>query len=147
MRILGINHLGLAPKDPERARWFLTEVLGLSLTGEELVASQKTSTAFFTSGDDSQGYPSRLEVLTNQEGEHGPIAAYLEKKGGGIHHVALTVDDVASAIAHMKEKGVRTLSDEPQPGAHNTQVVFIHPKEAGGLLIELVQPAKAAKSS
>lgn len=141
MRVLGINHLGLAPKDPQKARWFFEEVLGLSLTGEELVATQKTATAFFTSGDNTQPEPSRLEILTNQEGEQGPIAAYLEKKGGGIHHVALTVDDVAAAIAHMKAKGVRVLSDEPQPGAHNTKVVFIHPKEAGGLLIELVQPA------
>lgn len=141
MQIKGINHLGIAPKDPARARWFFEEVLGLSLTGEELVASQKTSTAFFTSGDDSQPESTRLEILTNQEGEQGPIASYLEKKGGGIHHIALTVDDVASAIAHMKAKGIRTLSDEPQPGAHNTKVVFVHPKEAGGLLIELVQPA------
>lgn len=140
MKVLGINHLGLAPKDPARARWFFEEILGLSLTGEELVATQKTSTQFFTSGDNTQPEPSRLEILTNQEGEHGPIAAYLEKKGGGIHHVALTVDDVAAAIAHMKAKGIRVLSDEPQPGAHNTKVVFIHPKEAGGLLIELVQP-------
>lgn len=141
MKIQGINHLGIAPKDPAKAKWFFEEILGLGFTGEELVATQKTSTAFYTSGDNTQPEPSRLEILTNQEGEHGPIAAYLDKKGGGIHHVALTVDNVADAITFLKGKGIRVLSDEPQPGAHNTQIVFIHPKEAGGILIELVQPA------
>lgn len=138
-KVLGVNHLGLASKDPAKCRWFLAEVLGLEHLGDELVAPQKTMTAMFVSNHVTPGQ-TRLEIVSPQDGTvDGPISKYLEKKGGGIHHFAVTVNDVRAALAHMRQKGVRMVDDEPRPGAHNTLIAFVHPESTGGLLIELVQ--------
>ncbi len=135
-----MNHVGLAPKDPAKTRWFFREALGVSHLGDELVFSQKTETAMFSSGAASDA---RLEILApalDAEGvRQGPIAQFLEKKGSGVHHVALTVDDVEKAIAHMLTLGVRMIDATPRPGAHETRIAFVHPESTGGLLIELVQ--------
>ncbi len=139
MKVLGINHVGLAAKDPVKARWFLKEVLQLPFEGEELVAEQKTNTVMFMSHADRAGSPSRLEILENQPGQEGPIAKFLEKKGGGIHHVALTVDNVEAAIAHMKQHDIVMIDETPRNGAHGTKIAFVHPQSTGGLLVELVQ--------
>ena len=137
--VVGVNHLGLAAKDPVKCRWFLKDVLGLQHLGDELVAPQKTMTGMFA----AQAMPSsqaRLEIVSPQEGtSDGPISKYLEKKGGGIHHVALTVNDINAAIQHMKGMGVRMVDETPRPGAHKTLIAFVHPDSTGGILIELVQ--------
>jgi methylmalonyl-CoA/ethylmalonyl-CoA epimerase len=139
-RIEGINHVGLAPKDPEKARWFLREVLGLSFLGEELVKDQKTNTIMFTAlPEGASAAQDRLEILAPEGGTEGPIAKFLEKKGSGIHHIALSVDSVDSALAHLKAKGVRLVDETPRPGAHQTRIAFVHPEATGGLLIELVE--------
>lgn len=139
MKILGINHVGLAPKDPQKARWFFDEVLGLPLVGEELVAAQATNTVIF--GSDSGDILPRalLEILENDGDRDGPVKSFLAKKGSGIHHLALTVDDIGAAIARMKDFGVTLINEEPKPGVCATQIVFVHPNSTGGLLIELVQ--------
>lgn len=142
MKITGINHIGLAPKDPQKAKDFLQNVLGLPFSGSELVLEQKTETFFYnslTNGIKEPSSLSRLEILENQEGQNGPIKSFIEKKGGGIHHIALSVDNVDEAFKELTAKNITLLSDSPRNGAHNTKVVFIHPKEAGGLLIELVE--------
>ena len=136
-KVLGINHVGLAPKDPAKARSFLTDMLGLDFHGDELVAAQKTLTAMFSSASTSEDGP-RLEILIPDQGE-GPIATFLEKKGSGIHHIAMMVDSVERAIASLKKKGVRLIDESPRPGAHQTRIAFIHPESTGGLLIELVE--------
>jgi methylmalonyl-CoA/ethylmalonyl-CoA epimerase len=136
-KILGINHVGLAPKDPAKARSFLTDVLGLGFHGDEIVAAQKTLTAMFSSSSTTDVGP-RLEILIPDQGE-GPIAAFLEKKGSGIHHIAMMVDSVEKAIASLKKKGVRLIDESPRPGAHQTRIAFIHPESTGGLLVELVE--------
>ena len=135
-RVLGINHLGLAPKDPNAAGDFFAKLLGLNHLGNEEVSSQKTDTRMYASGPDEN--QSRLEILAPLGGE-GPIAAFLEKKGSGIHHVALTVDNVAAAIEELMAQGVKMIDSEPRPGAHNTKIAFVHPHATGGLLVELVQ--------
>lgn len=139
-KILGINHLGLAPKDPELTRTFLGTLLGLGHVGDELVTSQKTLTAMFNC-DHSGAQKSRLELLIPSPADSGPIADFLAKRGGGIHHVALTVDNVAAAIADLSAKGVEMIDKTPRPGAHHTKIAFIHPRATGGLLIELVEEA------
>jgi methylmalonyl-CoA/ethylmalonyl-CoA epimerase len=139
VKILGINHIGLAAADPQKARWFLKEVLGLPFEGEELVITQKTNTVMFaTAHENSVKGHSRLEILENPAGEDGPIAKYLEKKGGGIHHLALTVADIDAAIAHLKKLGVQMIDETPRNGAHHTRIAFVHPKATGGILVELV---------
>jgi methylmalonyl-CoA/ethylmalonyl-CoA epimerase len=140
-KILGINHVGLAPKDPAAARGFLGEKLGLKFAGEELVPTQKTNTIMFESvsaGATGVGL-GRLEILENQPGTDGPIAKFLAKKGSGIHHVAVSVDHCAAAIADLMAKGVKMIDESPRPGSHNTRVAFVHPEATGGLLIELVE--------
>ena len=161
-RILGINHLGLAPKDAAKARSFFTNALGLGFLGEELVKEQMTNTVMIDSVmidsvmidsgaiGSSPGAPvtiptgrPMLEILENETGPDGPmpgpIAAFLAKKGSGIHHVALQVDHIENAIAWMKQSGVHLIDDAPRRGSHNTRIAFIHPESTGGLLVELVQ--------
>ncbi len=138
-KVLGVNHLGLAAKDPLKCRWFLGDVLGLKHVGDELVASQKTMTAMFAA-DLAPQTQSRLEIVAPAEGTtDGPISKYLEKKGAGIHHLAVTVSDIHAAIARMKSKGVRMVDEVPRDGAHHTRIAFVHPESTGGILIELVQ--------
>lgn len=133
--IRGVNHIGLAPKDPERARWFFEIALGLNHLGDERVLEQKVDTRMF----DTEAVSTRLEILVPTAPGEGAIGKFLEKKGSGIHHVALAVDDVASAIAHLMKLGVKMIDETPRAGAHNTNIAFVHPEATGGLLVELVQ--------
>ncbi len=138
-KVLGVNHLGLAAKDPVKCRWFLSEVLGLKHLGDELVTAQKTMTTMF----EAHGVPAaqaRLEIVAPAEGStDGPISLFLQKKGSGIHHLAVTVSDIHAAIAEMLSKGVRMVDLVPRDGAHRTRIAFVHPESTGGILIELVQ--------
>ncbi len=136
MKIKSVNHLGIAPKDPQKAREFFADRLGLEASGSENVADQKVSVDFFNCGE------SRLELLTPTE-ETSPIATFLEKKGSGIHHVALAVDNVTEWIEHLKAQGVEMIDSKPRSGAHNTLIAFVHPRSTGGVLVELVQEASA----
>jgi methylmalonyl-CoA/ethylmalonyl-CoA epimerase len=141
MRILGINHLGLAPKDPAKAKWFFREILKLPFEGEELVVSQNTLTTMYNSAQSDVLTAGRLEILENEEGKDGPIKKFMENKGGGIHHVALSVDSVEQAISEMLKHNVEMIDKTPRPGAHNTRIAFVHPKSTGGILVEFVQQA------
>ncbi len=142
--ILGINHVGLAPKDPEKARWFLRDVLALRFAGDEYVKDQHTHTSMFTAHSDQLPAAtlqphSRLEILASDGSPDSPIGKFLDKKGGGIHHLAVQVDNIEQAISSLIAKGIRMIDVKPRPGAHNTSIAFIHPESTGGLLIELVQ--------
>ena len=134
-RILGIEHIGIAPKDPQSLNAFFQKQLGIQKTDEELVATQKTRTFFFQCGDS----PTHLEVLEPSSPGLGPIASFLEKKGAGIHHIALRVDKLSEALKHLASQGVELIDTSPRPGAHGSQVAFIHPRACSGILIELVQ--------
>lgn len=140
-RIKSVNHLGLAPKDPERFAVLLRD-LGLQERSTEVVPAQATSTHIFGfSPTASVDFTSEnlLEILSPIAPNEGPIAAFLAKKGGGIHHLALTVDDLHSAVEHLRALGYQFVSDIPQPGVCDTLIVFIHPHSTGGILVELVQ--------
>lgn len=141
-RVRGVNHIGLAPKDPVKARWFFTEALGLSHLGDELVREQETLTIMFgtTQGDSPAPSGQRLEVLIPSPDGAGPIAKFLEKKGAGVHHVALTVEGLDQLLESLKAKGVRLIDERPRQGAHHTRIAFVHPESTGGLLVELVEP-------
>lgn len=143
-KILGINHLGLAAKDPAKCAWFLREALGLKDLGQELVESQKTMTQMFLASNvikgGERGFPSRLEIVSPQDGTvDGPISKFIDKKGGGIHHVAIAVQGLQAALSRLKSKGVRLIDESPRLGAHNTSIAFVHPDATGGILIELVE--------
>ena len=139
-RVLGINHIGLAPKDSAKARWFFEKALGLTVLGEQLVKDQSTVTLMIRSTTiDRTTLEPRLEVLTPEGGTAGPIAKFLEKKGSGLHHLALNVEGLEGMIAHLLSLGVKMIDEKPRPGAHHTQIAFVHPEATGGLLIELVE--------
>ncbi len=149
-KICGINHVGLAPKDPAKAQWFLREVLGLSFLGDELVGSQQTLTSMFRHDGGSlpretQGSGQRLEVLAPAPQGEGPIAKFLDKKGSGIHHLALTVDRLDNLLAELKSKSIRMIDETPRLGAHGTNIAFVHPESTGGLLIELVEESETTE--
>jgi methylmalonyl-CoA epimerase len=129
-----IDHIGIAVRSLAERRT-LYEALGLELAGEETVAEQKVKVAFLPVDG------TRLELL-EPTGPDSPIAAFIERRGEGLHHLCLRVDDIAAAMARLREQGFTLLSAEPQRGAHGASVCFIHPKSAGGVLIELSQPGE-----
>lgn len=136
MKILGINHIGIAPKDAAKASWFFQTVMGLEHLGDEAVISQKTNTLMFTSGSETTS-SARLELLEPMGS--GPIQKFLDTRGSGVHHIALTVDSIDRAIEHMLDHKVEMIDETPRGGAHNTRIAFVHPRATGGFLVELVE--------
>lgn len=132
--ITALDHIAIAVPDLERAIKRFLEDFGLPCEGTEDVESAKTTTAFFPLPATS------IELVHPLRGE-GPIAKYLEKKGGGIHHLCFRSDNIDEDVARLRAKGYQFLSDVPTLGAHNCRVIFIHPKSCDGVLIELNQPA------
>jgi methylmalonyl-CoA/ethylmalonyl-CoA epimerase len=130
--IRSLDHIAIAVPDLERAIRRFAEDFGIPLDGTEDVVSAKTTTAFFP----IEG--TRIELVHPLDGE-GPLVKFLDKRGGGIHHLCFRTDDIEGDMERLKEKGYRFLSDTPQPGAHGTRIVFIHPKSADGVLIELAE--------
>lgn len=132
MKILKIDHLGIAINSIDEGKNFWSEVLGLAFEGTETVAEQKVTTAFFPVGE------SEVELLESTAPD-GPIAKYMEKKGAGIQHIAFRVADIEAALAELKEKGVRLIDEKPRMGAGGAKIAFLHPKATGGVLVELCE--------
>lgn len=132
MKIKRIAHLGIAVKDLEGPKKLYNENLGLKLKGEEVVAAQKVQVSFIQVGE------SNLELLLPTQAD-SPVGKFLETKGEGFHHLALEVEDIASAVEELKAAGVRLIDETPREGAHGALVAFIHPKATYGLLVELCQ--------
>ena len=131
-KTLKVDHIGIAVKDLEQAKKFYTEVLGMTVMGEETVEQQKVKVCFIPCGD------SEVELLESTAPD-GPIAKFIEKNGEGIQHLALKVDNIEAAIADLKAKGVRMIDDVPRYGAGGASIAFVHPKSTGGILLELSQ--------
>jgi len=125
-----VDHIGIAVRNLDEALKFYTEVLGLKLSGIEVVEEQKVKVAFLPLGD------TEIELLEATEPD-SPIAKFIETKGPGIQHIAYQVDDIKAAIAEMKEKGMRMIDNEPRYGAGNASIAFMHPKSTEGVLVEL----------
>jgi len=131
--ITGLDHIAIAVPDLEKAiERFMTD-FQQTFDHKEDVESAKTSTAFFPLEKTS------IELVHPLNGE-GPIQKYLEKKGGGLHHLCFKTDNIEDDVARLKTKGYEFLSEAPYMGAHNCRVIFIHPKSCDGVLIELSQP-------
>lgn len=136
-----INHIGIAVTSIDAQRDFYENTLGAKFEGIEEVASQKVKVGFFLIGE--AGHEVRLELL-EPTADDSPIAKFIEKNGGrgGLHHVAYTVDNIARRLDDLKEAGVQLIHETPQPGAHDTQIAFLHPKASQGVLTEMCQPAE-----
>jgi methylmalonyl-CoA/ethylmalonyl-CoA epimerase len=131
--VQAINHIGIAVASIADQRPFYEQTLGATFEGEEVVADQKVKVGFFRIGD------VRLELLEPTE-PSSTVAAFIEKRGEGLHHVAYTVDDIEARIAELQEEGVRMIDSEPRGGAHDTRIAFLHPKASHGVLSELCEP-------
>ncbi|TFF29755.1 methylmalonyl-CoA epimerase [Mucilaginibacter psychrotolerans] len=131
-----IEHIGIAVKDMQAAKNIYELLLNTVVYKTEEVPSEGVKTAFLQSG------PNKIELLEATSAD-SPIAKFLEKKGEGIHHIAFDVDDIVAEMARLKEAGFVLLNDKPKRGADNKLVCFVHPKSAGGVLVELCQEARA----
>ena len=127
-----INHLGIATKGIDEALAFWQDALGLENVHTEIVEDQKVRVAMLPIGE------SRIELL-EPTSEDSPISKFLEKRGGGIHHIAVEVEDIEASLKQLKDKGMRLIDETPRIGAEGCLVAFIHPSSAGGVLLELVQ--------
>ncbi len=135
-----VNHLGIAVKSLAAQRAFYEGILGARFEGEEVVPEQRVKVAFYALGGPDS--PVRLELLEPTSPD-SPIAAFIEKRGEGLHHVAYTVDDLPARLAALKAGGVRLIDEAPRAGAHHTRIAFLHPKASMGVLTELCEPAAA----
>lgn len=132
MKTLKVDHIGIAVSDLEETLKFYTEVLGLECQGTEVVEEQKVRVAFLPVGD------TEIELLESTDPE-GPIARFIEKNGPGVQHIAFRVEDIASAIAYMQEKGMKMIDETPRYGAGGAKIAFVHPKGTSRVLVELTQ--------
>jgi len=127
-----IEHIGIAVKNMQDANILFEKLLGVPSYKEEAVESEGVLTSFFQTGTN------KIELLmaTNSE---SPIAKFLEKKGEGIHHIAFDVEDIHAEINRLKSEGFVLINEVPKKGADNKLVVFLHPKNTNGVLVELCQ--------
>jgi methylmalonyl-CoA epimerase len=130
-----IAHIGIAVENIDQTLPFYQHSLGLSLEAVEEVDSEQVRVAFLKIGE------TKLELLEPLS-EESPIQAFLSKRGEGIHHIAVEVDDIHHRLEQYKQQGVRLIHEEPKDGAHNSQIAFLHPKAANGVLFELCQPER-----
>jgi methylmalonyl-CoA/ethylmalonyl-CoA epimerase len=131
-----VNHIGIAVESIAKHHDFYEQVLGAEFESIEEVPSQRVRVGFYRLAD------VRLELLEPTD-PTSSVAAFLEKRGEGLHHVAYTVSNIDQRLQELKANGVRLIDETPRPGAHRTQIAFLHPKSSCGVLTELCEPADA----
>jgi methylmalonyl-CoA epimerase len=127
-----IAHIGIAVKDADAALKLYRDVLGLEPSSVETVEAQKAKTVHIPIGDSS------IELLESTSPE-GVVAKFIEKRGEGIHHIAIEVDDIEATLAKMKAAGFQLIDETPRMGAGNMRIAFVHPRATNGVLLELCQ--------
>lgn len=132
MKIICIDHIGIAVEKIAKAGTFYTDVLGLRIKGIETVQEQKVNVAFLPVTD------TEVELLESTQPD-GPVAKYIESRGEGVQHIAFRVEDLEEALEELKAKGVRLIDERPRDGAGQARIAFIHPKETHGVLVELCE--------
>ncbi|MFL3026875.1 MAG: methylmalonyl-CoA epimerase [Candidatus Neomarinimicrobiota bacterium] len=132
MKILGIEHIGIAVEDTENRSPFWEHVLGINRTTTEIVEHEGVKTDIYNTGK------GKVELLKSIS-DDSTIEKFLNKKGEGIHHVCFEVDNIKQAIIELKEKNISIVSENPSIGAEGYKIVFIHPKSTGGVLVELAE--------
>lgn len=140
MAILGIDQVSVAVHSLDDASRIFEHILGLKATHDETVADQGVTTRFFPVGDTDAVVEALLAT-----GPDTPVGKFLEKRGPGVHHIAFRVDDLDAELARLKSLGVRLIDEKPRLGAEGKRIAFLHPKETGGVLIELCEAARHAQ--
>jgi methylmalonyl-CoA/ethylmalonyl-CoA epimerase len=131
-----IHHIGIATNEIGGAADVWNDLLGLQADHTEEVGGQKVRVCMLPMGE------SRLELLEPMSAD-SPISKFLEKRGGGIHHIAVSVENIQATLQDLKAKGARLIDEEPRAGAAGCLVAFIHPSSTGGVLLELVEEPRA----
>ena len=132
MKVLKVDHIGIAVQSIAETKKLYQDLLGLKHAGNETVAEQKVTTAFFPVGD------TEVELLESTAPD-GPIAKYLEKRGEGVQHIAFRVENIEEALTELKAKGIRMIDEQPRRGAGGAKIAFLHPKSTYGVLVELCE--------
>lgn len=132
-----IAHIGIAVKNIDETLPFYRDVLKMNLEAIEVVDSEKVKVAFLKVGE------THLELLEPID-ETSPIHGFIEKRGEGIHHIALEVDNINKRLADMRENGIKLINEEPKDGAGNAKIAFLHPKSTSGVLYELCEYEKGS---
>ncbi|CAN5872091.1 methylmalonyl-CoA epimerase [soil metagenome] len=127
-----INHLGIATNGIDEALKFWRDALGLENVHTETVKDQKVRVAMLPIGD------TKIELL-EATSEDSPIAKFLEKRGGGIHHIAVEVENIEESLVKLKKEGARLIDEKPRVGAEGCLIAFVHPSSSNGVLLELIQ--------
>jgi methylmalonyl-CoA/ethylmalonyl-CoA epimerase len=135
LKIKKIDHVAVLVEDLDLAIAKYREVFGLSPREREVVESQKTEAALLPVGDGN------IELISPRGNES--LTKYLQKRGPGLHHIAIEVEGIESALALLKAMGVPLIDETPRAGARGHKVAFVHPKATGGVLVELVEPVHA----
>jgi len=130
-----LEHIGIAVKELETADRLYTTILGLGPYKHETVESEAVNVSFFQTGS------SKIELLESID-EQSAIAKFIAKRGEGLHHIAFEVEDIQAEMERLKGEGYRLLNEQPRKGADNKWICFIHPKDSGGVLIELCEERK-----
>ncbi len=132
MRVIKVDHIGIAVKSISEALKLYEETLGIKCEGIEEVPEQKVKTAFLPIGD------TEIELLESTAPD-GPVAKFIEKRGEGLHHIALRVENIEEALEELKKKGIRLIDEKPRKGAGGARIAFLHPKATGGVLLEICE--------
>ena len=132
MKVIGIDHIGIAVQSIDKGSPFWENILGIKSSGREEVLEEGVETGIYNTGS------GKIELLESIKSDSA-IQKFLNNKGEGIHHICLKVEDVYSAISELKEKGITVIYPTPKKGAEGFLVTFIHPKDSGGVLVELAQ--------
>ncbi len=132
MKVLKIEHIGIAVKNNDAAKKLFGEILGLHYDKSEIVAEQKVKTTFFEVGD------THVELLEATSPE-STIAKYIAKNGEGIQHIAFSVENIEESLAELKASGIQLIDEKPRRGAGGAKIAFLHPKSTFGVLIELCE--------
>lgn len=127
-----IDHIGIAVKSLAEAVKVYEQAMGLTLAGYDTVEEQGVRVAMLDIGE------SRIELVEPTRPD-SPIEKFMAKRGEGIHHIAVRVENIEEALARLKAAGVRLIDDKPRRGAHNTRIAFVHPASTHGVLMELVE--------
>jgi methylmalonyl-CoA/ethylmalonyl-CoA epimerase len=135
-----LDHIGIAVSDLAAALAFYRDALGLEIEAPEEVASQRVRAHFIPAGE------AALELL-EATAEDSPIAKYVAKRGPGLHHLTLRVDDIDAALTQLKTRGVRLIDETARPGAHGSRVAFIHPSSTHGVLVELKEASREPRAA
>jgi methylmalonyl-CoA/ethylmalonyl-CoA epimerase len=130
--MIKLDHIGIAVSDLDSALGFYVDTLGLKCTHVEEVPDQKVKIAFIPAGDVN------LELVQATDPESA-IARFIERKGEGIQHIALLVDDIEKELDNLKAKGMGLIDEKPKEGAHGAKIAFLHPKSTNGVLLELCE--------